>query len=283
MHIEGGKIEGFKYGGLSPLDFSLNGELAGWWRATDGVQFLTGNYVDIWRDISGYGRDLVSYTNNSNSYHVYMGRLENTQHGVAIGGGDGSARMLCPSDTAFKTMFYDGRPITIFIVFKCNYITGGGFNFIGSTDNVITPDYGRFTIAAPTTFGIGMSTQKWTSGASTNIADNRIPADDTAIGAQVISLVDLGYNATSSTLHRKSYLNNVLKKEQKFSQAPGTGNDGNMFTVTFGGRQGNGTANNHIYEIIIYDNTGKSQAQILDEHARLYNEYINIRYPNLYT
>ncbi|MFL9845451.1 hypothetical protein [Flavobacterium rhizosphaerae] len=273
MHIEGGLIEGFKYGGLSPLDF---GGLAAWYKSTDGVDLAFGNLVTQWNDLSGNNRHLDTIFNLVDlTTLAYSPRLYNTDNGLGIRFYDSRIVMGCSTDLEFKKMLYDGRPMTMIIVVKINsYLGAANINFISTGSQHF--DYGSYRLSLPTPTFMSSGVRKGTYSSATTILSNSIGAANVPpLGNNVISVIDTGY--TPANNHRFLYINDpsAAKTSGKFSESPPVLSDNYLIEIKAG-------EGNYLYEIIMYDNTGKSQAQILDEHTRLYNEYIAIRYPNLY-
>lgn len=267
MYGQGFTIQGAKYGGVSPADFT---GLAGWWRATEGITFANSSFINKWNDISGNNRHLQATVNATGLAQTSYGRLENTANGLGVTDGNSSGCLACLTDTAFRKMFYDGRPITVLLVFKINAIQSSTGYALISTG--LTSANGLFTINAPTatlpirTLNVGGST----------IANNDFLNVFTVPGGHIVSVIDFGYDAALSFTHRKAYLDTVLKTQVKFSATPSAVVDSSFFKVQ------PGSTGNTIYEIIIYDNTGKSQTQITAEHSSLYTDYLLKRYPNLF-
>ena len=110
----------------------------------------------------------------------------------------------------------------------------------------------------------------------TTICNNDMNNVFSGTGGHIASIIDIGYVASASTQHRRAFLDGVENNRKKFTSAPSTLDD---MTGPFSLQAG---SDNVLYEVIAYDNTGKSEQQILEEHNRLVTEYINPRYPNLY-
>lgn len=287
MNFEGGQLEGARYGGLTPLDYT---GLAAWYRATDGVTFMRGNGVSQWNDLSGNNRHLISALNGTLQPSDVHGAVYNTISGLMIAGGDGNRRLYCLSDTTFQNMFYDGRKLTIIMIFRNNFLPlNQGYNFIQTTPVGGSRDVGGY-------FSFGCTSPNGNQ-AHRVLKDNvEVAGNDTGNGSltapknYITSVIDYGYNASSPNLHRKVYIREnttatfvqTLKTERKFNQTPATSSPNGVFTVAFGGGSTLSTSPNGMYELIVYDQTGKSELQIIEEHDRLYQEYINPRYPNLF-
>ena len=268
MNLEGVKIEGARYGGLTPLDY---GGLQAWYKATDGVKLYTGNQVKSWDDLSGNNRHLTAINRGTLAQVNSAGNLINTSNGLAYSNDNGTAGLSCITDYTFKKMLYDGRPMTCITVFKITtFVTSTGFRFLASS--ISTSGNGFFQHGAPTA-----SYPIRTLNQGTIIANNDMVNAFTGTGGHVVSVIDIGYVSSSSTQHRRAFLDGVENNRRKFTSAPSTLDDSTSpFSLQ-------ASSNNALYEVILYDNTGKSEQQILDEHSRLITEYINPRYPNLYT
>jgi hypothetical protein len=268
MNLQGATLQGGKYGALSPKDYS---GLAAWWRATDGVEFYNGNYVHKWKDLSGNGRDFIAYNPNTSTIAENAGTLGNTVNGVGILCSTTNI-YVCLEDTTFKKILYEGSPITLIIIYRIIiYQSNTGFPFLFAGQNISSA--GRFVVGSPNN---GQQIIRTYNSGSNSIADNITGVFFSEPGGHILSVLDYGYNSDSPLLHRRSYIDGNLKSEKKFTSPPSALTDTTPLTL-----QGGASAN-AIYEIILYDNTGKTKAQIDYEHNKLYNEYILKRYPNLF-
>jgi hypothetical protein len=266
---QGVELQGVSNGGITPKSF---GGLQAWYRSTDDITFGVGTGVSGWKDLSIYGRHLTAINRSTLAPVAAAGNIFNTPNGLAYSNDNGVFGLACLSDYTFKKMLYDGRPMTVIVVFYIRtFMTNTGFRFVSSG---ILPNgaAGYLQHGAPTAnYAIR------TLNGSTTIATNDIVNAFTGTGGHVTSLIDIGYDAASSLLHRRAYLEGVEKNKVKFTSAPSLVDD---LSAPFSIQSG---PQNAIYEIILYDQTGKTEAQILAEHSQLITDYINLRYPNLYT
>ena len=268
-------MEGAIYGSVSPADYV---GLAGWWRATDGITFSTGNRVSQWNDISGNNRHFTAM-NSSYAPITTYGNLVQTANGLGILGGDGNGLLGVLNDYAFKAMLYDGRKMGITIIYRLSALNGAGFNFLRTSGNdYVAANAGYFNIGVPANTA---QTSRTVNGATTISNSDIVNAYPSAVFPQshIFSVIDYGYDSASANLHRKSVLDNVVRTERKFSSAPTSVFTNTPIGVQFGGSTNPAT----VYEIILFDHTGKTISQIDFEYQTLYTNYILPRYPNLFT
>lgn len=273
MYINGATLQGAAYGGLSPLDFS---GLEGWWRTDAGVQLQSGASISRWNDLSGNDRTLVGvYTNNEDSTRNF-GIVRNTPYGLGMGGGDGNGCLAVTSDKEFQRILFNGSKMSVFIVYRVNLLSSNtGFRFIGTgSQSQSQMEGGYLSIICPT----GNQAVRSFSFSST-IANNDISGLYQSPANYILTLEDLGYVPETPLLHRRMFINNELRNQVKFSGAPSNNIPSQSLRVQYGGISGN-TPYNFLYEILIYNHTGKSSEQIKTERERLYNEYLLPRYPN---
>lgn len=275
MEFEGGILEGAVYGGLTPADFD---GLMAWYRTSDisSSDIITSNYVGVWRDLSGNGRHLDTFFNKVNLItSIYYPRLYNTIHGYGINGTNVQMAMGCSTDTDFKKVLYNGSAVTLIVIYRqVSAYTSTNQNMFSTGS--LHYDYSLYRMGMPTATFMANQVTKGVYGSSTTIwsaplNSSTIPSVDGA----AFCLIDTGYDSVNN--HRYIYVNNETtpRSSGKFSAAPATLSDSYMIEVTT-------PPNGYLYEIILYDNTGKTATQILNEKDRLMSEYVKIKYPNIY-
>jgi len=252
MYFQGGILEGFKYGGASPLDFT---GLVSWHRSTE-VTFLYGSIINTWPDLSGNANHLVSFNGN---------KLENTPMGLAVVGTSGNSRLYPPFDK--HNFMIDGSPFTMITV---AYGSGVRYTIWDATGsgNQFAMTYGS----------TGVTHQMY--NISSQLTLNFSPTYPSILNRpNIMTFNGYGYNVTDNDV--SSYVNNIVTPSGSANYIrvpnidPATPKRFGLFTPS-GGKW---------CELIIYNQTGKTREQIDIEITRLYNEYLLIRYPimNQYT
>jgi len=264
MYFQGGTLTGAKYGGLTPPDFT---GLYAWYRATDGITFGAGSYVKSWNDLSGNGNHFEARTTAGVPVNS-SGNLFNTSNGLGIKLAGTSGNPLVTDGDLFKVLV-DGRPNTVIVVMKANNLL--------SSQNIIrsNPQTALNTVTLLLQVVSGVPRLVWQIRDNNNLIVNsqqNIPTLGANAGT-VFSTINYGYN-NGVTNPFQSYFNNELVLSSPYTSTPSYVS-GNAFAYL-------PSASIFMYEMIFIDNTGKTEARILDEHYRLHTEYINLRYPNLY-
>lgn len=277
MVIQGATLQGCKLTGNSLRNVAEG--LVFWQQPKTGTHFFTGNRVAYEEDLSGNSpaRPFTAYNPATaaaaTSAMALQQSTNNAGQGLALGGGNEA--QACLADLAFKPILYSGAPMMFFVVFRVNTVpTNSGFRFL----NALSSGIGQMEIGCPSSFGLGIRTYN----ASGNIATNDIAAGTFAPGGYILTVVDYGYNAASADKHRKVYLNQVLKSEVKFSAAPSAATDSKPIFVQSGGLNAAGATNNWVMDRALFDNAGKTAAQVNAEITAVH-AYFNAEYPNLYT
>jgi hypothetical protein len=257
MEFQGGSIEGGGYGDLSPKDYP---GLQAWYRATDGVEFSRGTVVRRWKDISGNDRHLLNASNAGAELAGSSGNIINTAYGLAYTQVNQTSGMSPVNSGTWHNFLYNGSPYTILIVMR-SVVSNSNFIF-----NTTTNLGGAGTIGSTSTFSTGNMSLRPNNHSSLdnfgNIAVNK---------NYVYNLTSYGYNngITPATVFS---INNSPKISGNFTSSP--------VGVTARGTLYLSCINVPIYEVIIYNQTGKSQTLINFELNNLFEIYIKNRYKN---
>ncbi|KGO91757.1 hypothetical protein [Flavobacterium subsaxonicum] len=259
MYVQGATAEGIRYGAVSPKDYT---GLIGWWKASEGVEFSQGSSISKWKDLSGNENHLVPENGQSSA-----GRLINTVNGVAITRLGAGNYLVCTNVDMHKTLL-DGSPNTVIIIMRTNNLT--------SSVTLIRawPQIGLNTII----WGINQP------DAIPNILSRAY--DNTGLKANILSsapyilpsqgavYMNVNYGYGSAVVNPyQFFFNNTFKNSAAYSGMP-IYVSSNPFSFL-------PNAAIYMYEIIIYNNTGKTVSQIDYEKDTLYNDYILKQYPNL--
>ncbi len=259
MNFQGGKLQGFRYGQLSPKD---NNGLQLWMRATDGVTFSRGNRMNnVWRDQSSYNR-LLALCNNqgvlqaSNNSSVIV----NTAWGLAYYTSDVNYSWSAYYDGNFHDFMINGTPFTIFLVTRTGSTLGLApqVNWAGSG----LGGSAFLQLASAANGGIPIR--------ATNHASMDLYGYMTTNQNNIYELTCYGYN-NGTTPNRRFLINNILRTTGSFSASPVGLTSRGIFSFIAGQA--------YLYEIIIYNHAGKTAAKINEENSRIYNDYILKRYP----
>jgi len=238
MYLEGAKIEGFKYGGVSPLDYS---GLKAWYKASDGNEFLKGNLINKWRDLSGNGNHLMPQSGGTSA-----GELVNTVDGLAVTR-LGASNALVSSNPALQQLVSDGNSnSSMLIVMRTANTTASLSNFIrgvpnGSTNTIV------FDISQPASLPRIRIIILDNTGTKISIITDApyfLPNQ-----SAVHTIVNYGYGSSVPTPFQYRF-NNDLKTSVNYLGVPvyvPTSNFGILPNPLL-----------YLFKVIIYDNTGKA-------------------------
>jgi len=260
MYLQGTIAEGMRYGAVSPKDYT---GLIGWWKASEGVEFSQGSSISKWKDLSGNENHMVPESNQNTA-----GRLIGTNNGVAITRLGAGNYLVCTNIDMHKILL-DGSPNTVIIIMSSNNVT--------SSQNILRsfPQSGiNFYL-----FAINQTSEVpnilFRSYDNTGLKASILTAAPYISPSQGAIYMNVNYGYGSAVVNPYQFLfNNVLKASTAYTSAP-VYVSGNPFSFL-------PNAAIYMYEIIIYNNTGKSVAQIDHEKNTLYNDYILKQYPNLF-
>ena len=266
MYLQGTIAEGMRYGAVSPKDYT---GLIGWWKASEGVEFSQGSSISKWKDLSGNENHMVPQTSTGGTTDA-AGSLVNTSNGLGITR-ILSARTLVDVNNNIHPYLCDGGAFTIVFVLRTNNLA--------STANILRP--------TPQSNKNGIIFSIYQPNGATVPQINNMVYDNTGLKASILTAapyispsqgaiyMNVNYGYGSAVVNPYQFLfNNVLKASTAYTSAP-VYVSGNPFSFL-------PNAAIYMYEIIIYNNTGKSVAQIDHEKNTLYNDYILKQYPNLF-
>jgi len=265
MYFQGGTIQGVTYGGVSPLDYS---GLVGWYKASQGVDLINGSSITRWKDLSGNNNHLVP-KNLTGGTVTQIGSLVNTVNGLGITRILSAGGLTCENPDMHKPLI-DGSPTTVILVLRTNNMT---------SSNTLLQALPQSS-ANTWLFGFNQPVSANPPQILNRVYDNaglKVNMLSTAAYVQpsqgaVHSTINYGYN--NGVINPFTYLfNNEVKATAAYSGPPVsvTGNPLAFYP----------NALIYLYEIIIYNNTGKLKAQIDLEHTTLNVDYIKQQYPNL--
>jgi hypothetical protein len=257
MIFKGGSIKGARYGQTNPKDYL---GLEGWWKATDGINIYRGNNVASWADQSGKGRTLVA-TNNLNVLQNSSGLLANTSWGLALSNFIGSSRLSAIGKGAWHKFLIDGSPYTIIAVCRSASASLASLN-IGNNN--------AGSLGGTASISINSQANSNLPIRITNHTSLDYFGYLTANQNSVYNLTGYGYN-NGVTPDAKFSINAILRTSGNYTSSPITLTHSDVLSITTAG---------FVYEVIIYNHTGKTQTQIDFEMSNLYNNYIKMRYKN---
>jgi hypothetical protein len=266
MYLKGAKLQGARYGAVSPIDFA---GLTGWWRASDGVTFGGGNVVLNWHDLSNNGLD-ITYNPSATNLAGYM--TQGT-HGLVFdtqSASSSSVRPRTPTNDKLKFIL-DGSPWSM--VFVNNSFTRSALSYINILSANPNVDGGdRFNFNRANGGGLAAYSLYCYNATAQNTSFQIANTSDLAVNTNNFIVITYYGNNSTESLKLKSYVNNNLILGQNYRYPPNTtATDIKMEFV-------NGLKK--CYELFFYNHTGKSAAQITGEMDRLYTDYLLKRYPN---
>jgi hypothetical protein len=247
MEFQGGTIEGYNYGALSPLDFT---GLHRWHKSTNGIEFAGGSNIARWKDLSGNGLHLNAYNVNSANVNprASYGRLIQTPYGLAVQGSASDIWLASLDDHKFQ---YDGSAFSVILVYR-NITTG-------SVSLTVTRGYNRFTYAP--------------SGNNIAIRIEAMPSLDVPLNAAATSYISIvqNYGYQSQTPNATVEVNGVMSNQKDYNAVPSNNPSADYWSIR-------NASNSFLYEIIIYNQTGKTRDQQQAEISRLYSDYLTPNY-----
>jgi len=262
MFLQGGSIQGARYGGVSPLDF--NG-LKFWFRASDGVDLLRGNIIKRWKDISGNGNHLVPASGKSYGLRYYNSAFGRYVSGIA----GGSTEPLNCINNGVQKLLTDGSPYSVILIINTGPVNSSG-GLTGQPANM----FPIYAIAISSNAGT-RSVTRLIQNTITEIGVNANGSLNYFSDNQNLLVADVGYGYLTSGRDLTTWINSVPAASTDWINPPSLLAPPNKFAIT-------GDTGVKFYEIIIYNHTGKDRPQINDELNKLTTEYINKRYPNFY-
>lgn len=260
MQFKGGKIQAARYGQTNPKDYA---GLVGWWHLREGLSYFRGDLAASIADQSGNGtgKNLSAQTGSSS-----MGRVGNTPYGLGLYATSGGNSIGVTAANGAFGFLSDGSPFTFITILK-NVANASGISI--ASNQFASPSLG-LGWQPPSSF----RTLRYSNAAGTNIASNgnlSVPA-----GNCVEVLVNYGYN-NGVNPPMVSYHNGSVLASHVFNSAPAPAPAASRFALNI---VANPNAISYLYEMIVYNNTGKTKAQIDFEMSSLYNNYIKVKYKN---
>jgi len=270
MEAKGCTLTGLRYGGLSPVDVP---GLKFWLKASNGATiFGSSGAVSFWKDLSGNENHLTPINLSTGNPGLRAGRLIQTVNGVGYVNGLTTTDLVCVNPSA-DNFLYNGSPSTLFLVFR--------------TPADLTLNSPVMLRGYPLTNRSAIATNFFRADGSSNliqvikyntagaISDARITSaftNGTVLPNQnvIYCVQDYGYSSGIVNPIKLLY-NNVLKGQGAYSGVPDNETVANSLRVT--------QTIFPLYEVIAYDNTGKTQAQIDIEYNMIVTEYITKTYP----
>jgi len=270
MYLKGATLEGAKYGGITPLDFD---GLKLWMKSSVGVTFSRGNAVASWQDISP---NHINFTpvGATGIPQTSAGLLVQSSYGLGYTSPGTGSNLLRADNIPHFNFLLDGSPHTMMVVFQA--ATTFQASFFGSIP--LNPPTGSVA-----TLGIGTSVTsrhiQAVSGTSVNLYTLDVATANTPVisgSSYVYEEVNYGFGSGQNPIVFNAF-NQVAATSRAAYTNPPTAGAGytNPFCISQPGGK-------NIYEIIMYDHTGKTKAQIDLERQRLVDEYVKQNYPNIY-
>lgn len=259
MYLNGGSLQGFVYGDLSPLDYT---GLAAWYRATDGVELLRGSTISRWRDISGNGRHLTRMDNQGGAATGTVNMIvKSTSYGLAVGQVNATTGLGNLSSDPWHKFIMDGTPFTILVISRTGSNVGSAPNT--TVAGAILNGAGTFTIGAQSNSNMPV---RWNNHASIDYF-GYLAANQNNVYALNCYGYNNGYNPDM-----KFFINGTVRTSGNYTSSP-------VGVIPRGYLWLNPNLSN-LYEVIIYNQAGKSQLQIEFEVGNLLEIYIKKRYKN---
>jgi len=265
MYLQGGTIEGVTYGGVSPLDYS---GLIGWYKASQGVDLVNGSSITRWKDLSGNNNHLVPKS-TSGATVSQIGSLVNTVNGLGVTRILSGGALTCENVNMHKPLV-DGSPTTVILILRTNNLTSS-IPVIQAIPQANTNIW-IFSFNQPVSTNPPQIVNRLYDNAGLKVNMLTTAAYVQPSQGAVYSTINYGYN--NGVVNPFTFLfNNEVKATAAYSAAP-------VYVA------GNPIAYlpsplTYMYEMIIYNNTGKSKSQIDLEHTNLNVDYIKQQYPNL--
>lgn len=259
MQFRGGTIQAGRYGQTNPKDYA---GLIGWWHTREGLTYYRGDQVYSLSDLSGSGtgKALMPPSGITN-----IGRIANTPYGLGLCSTSGGQAVSRTASNAFNFLA-DGSPFTFILIYK-NVNNSDSISISSSGGNVSSLG---MNWSPATTF----SGTRFYNASGSSIITNGNFTEPT--GNSVASMVSYGYNRGISPPMVRSH-NGVVLTSHNFNSAPTTPASSSYFQLSI---IANPTNIAYFYEMIIYNNTGKSKTQIDFEMSSLYSNYIKVKYKN---
>jgi hypothetical protein len=261
MVFKGGSIKGARYGQTNPKDYT---GLVAWWHLREGLSYYRGDLASSLADLSGIGAGKML---TPPSGVTNIGRVANTPYGLGLYATSGGNSIGLTGPNGAFGFLSDGSPFTHIAIMK-NVTNSSGIS-IGSNNagNISSLGLGW---QPPSSF----RTLRLYNAAGTNIISNgnmTMPA-----GNCVEATVCYGYN-NGVTPPMVSYHNGSVLQTHTYNSAPSPAPVNSRFQLNI---VANPNQLSYLYEMIIYNNTGKAKAQIDFEMNALYNNYIKVKYKN---
>jgi hypothetical protein len=267
MEFKGGSAKGFAYGQLSPLDYT---GLKLWLRATDGLTFARGNSVKQWNDLSGNGNHFTA-----SSFPL----VDNTVYGPVVkAGNSGTSGMGCISPVGTWNFLGNGSPFSFLL------ITGQITSTASSAQQVATRGL------ASAGFNNTSATAEITKNSAPSVAADYVlrnagsggntgAAPTVTTPARPANFGEFTHYGSAGTPYKYIAKSNgvLIRRWTAYTSVPDPAQQMGQLTLFLP----NGNPNS-FFEWIVYDQTGKTQAQIDAEILNLSERYIKKRYPNIY-
>lgn len=268
MNIQGLSLQGAGYGGLSPKDIT---GLKIWLKASSGVEFQLGNAVNKWNDLSGNENHFLPL-NGSGSIAPYAGVLINTQAGLALSGLSGSGAYLTCLNLQAHNFLLDGSPYSLMLIQRVRNLEGSTTiirNIPQQNANSLL-----YQLYLPNGATVPQTVFQFRDSSANTRINVQIDTPELVSNTNnIVNFTNYGYGSQAEPFH--FLFNNEIKATRAYV-APPIYTPANALSYQPNVR-------NAIYEIIIYDHTGKTPLQIDQEMQNLYDNYILKQYPLLWT